>query len=303
MTEIRSAQRCVREVGVSEEDLHKVLLACVDVLRLLIDNDPGVEVDLDAAAISRFYDDLSSKVKPHLLDHLLTVPRGAAVGELLTLQYQFSLVACLIWSYRIDVKPLKLFSSQGGNSIGFFRPEKLPQYWIENRPEVPFEKDTCINFQIWTVMAVFTKTAVVQFLIQYFEVAQKATQRWLLNCHPGEQPVLPRGRAGARRRGAVLLLLLHIRPLLRAAQQPGDQLPGQVPRAGGGQHRRRLTLPGARGGRSPAGDGAVQGEAVTPLAARQDVVHERQGQGVPGRNARITEWPKSVATGLQDSKE
>ena len=42
-----------------------------------------------------------------------------------------------------------LSAEQGGNSIGFFRPKKLPQY----RPEVPFEKDTCINFQFWTFRA------------------------------------------------------------------------------------------------------------------------------------------------------
>ena len=110
VTEIRSAQRCLREIGVREEELHKVLSVCVDILRLLIDNDPGVEVELDPASL-RFYDDLSSKVKPHLLDHLRTVPPGA--GEQLALQYQFSLVAALIWGHRIDVKPLKLFSSQG----------------------------------------------------------------------------------------------------------------------------------------------------------------------------------------------
>ena len=83
--------------------------ACVDILRLLIDNDPGVEIELDSASL-KFYDDLSSKVRPHLLDHLRTVPPGA--GEKLSLQYQFALVAALIWGHRIDVKPLKLFSSQ-----------------------------------------------------------------------------------------------------------------------------------------------------------------------------------------------
>ena len=114
VTEIRSAQRCLREIGVREEDLHKVLSVCVDILRLLIDNDPGVEVELDPASL-RFYDDLSSKVKPHLLDHLKTVPPGA--GEQLSLQYQFSLVAALIWGHRIDVKPLKLFSSQESISV------------------------------------------------------------------------------------------------------------------------------------------------------------------------------------------
>ena len=58
----------------------------------------------------------------------------------------------------------------------------------------------------------------------------------------------------------------------------------QVPGAGRGQCGRRLAVPGARGRRRvEAGDGAVQGEAVSPLAARQDVVHERQGQAVSGK--------------------
>ena len=30
---------------------------------------------------------------------------------------------------------------EGGNSIGFFCPEKRPQFWPENLPEVPFEND------------------------------------------------------------------------------------------------------------------------------------------------------------------
>ena len=35
VTENRSAQRCLREVGVREEELHKVLSVCVDILRLV----------------------------------------------------------------------------------------------------------------------------------------------------------------------------------------------------------------------------------------------------------------------------
>ena len=30
-----------------------------------------------------------------------------------------------------------------------------PQYQPKNRPAVPFEKDTCINFQFWTFRATF----------------------------------------------------------------------------------------------------------------------------------------------------
>ena len=112
VTEIRSAHRCRREVGLAEEDLPSFLGVCVDHLRLLIDNDPGVEIEVDPG--SKFYDDLSSKVRPHLLDHLGTVPTGT-LGELLILQYQFALIAGLIWSYKIDVKPLKLFTNQESN--------------------------------------------------------------------------------------------------------------------------------------------------------------------------------------------
>ena len=66
----------------------------------------------------------------------------------------------------------------------------------------------------------------------------------------------------------------------------GHPVQGQVPGAGRGQPDGRLAVPGARGRRRvEAGDGAVQGEAVPPLAPRQDVVHERQGQAVPGRIA------------------
>ena len=144
MTENRSAQRCLREIGVREEDLHKVLSVCVDILRLLIDNDPGVEIELDPASL-KFYDDLSSKVRPHLLDHLRTVPPGA--GEKLSLQYQFALVAALIWGHRIDVKPLKLFSSQarilnkttdrrGNLNRGFFINPSGEQPVLPRRPRI-----------------------------------------------------------------------------------------------------------------------------------------------------------------------
>ena len=36
--------------------------------------------------------------------------------------------------------------SQGGGSIELFWPEKRPQYWPKKWPEVPFEKDACIEF-------------------------------------------------------------------------------------------------------------------------------------------------------------
>ena len=56
----------------------------------------------------------------------------------------------------------------GGNSIGFFHAKKRLQYWPKNRPEVPFEKDTCMNFLFWTFRATFRAifTTVVPFLIQ-----------------------------------------------------------------------------------------------------------------------------------------
>ena len=44
----------------------------------------------------------------------------------------------------------------GGNAIGFFWPEKRPQYRPENRPEVPFEKDTCTNIQFMDISGCFS---------------------------------------------------------------------------------------------------------------------------------------------------
>ena len=40
---------------------------------------------------------------------------------------------------------------QAGNSVGLFRPEK----WPKNCPEVPFERDICLNFQFWRLWAAF----------------------------------------------------------------------------------------------------------------------------------------------------
>ena len=58
----------------------------------------------------------------------------------------------------------------GGNSMGFFWPKIQPQYQPENRPKVPFEKDTYvyINFELWTIQVAFWAifTTVVPFLIQ-----------------------------------------------------------------------------------------------------------------------------------------
>ena len=50
-----------------------------------------------------------------------------------------------------------------------------PQYRPENQPEVPLEKDTCINFQLWTFRAVFRPIfiTVVLFPIQEGENGPK----------------------------------------------------------------------------------------------------------------------------------
>ena len=71
---------------------------------------------------------------------------------------------------------------------------------------------------------------------------------------------------------------------------------GQVPGAGHGQRGGGLSVPGSRGRRRvEAGDGAVQGQAVAPLVARQDVVHERPGQAVPGRISKCTICLSNIA--------
>ena len=51
-----------------------------------------------------------------------------------------------MYSTRGGIHPVS-----GGNSIGFFRIEKQPQY----RPEMLFEKDKCMSFQFWTFQAAF----------------------------------------------------------------------------------------------------------------------------------------------------
>ena len=49
-----------------------------------------------------------------------------------------------------------------------FLARKWTQYRSENLPEVPFEKDACMNFLFWTFWAAFQAifTTVVPFLIQ-----------------------------------------------------------------------------------------------------------------------------------------
>ena len=57
---------------------------------------------------------------------------------------------------------------QGGNSKGFFRPKKWPQYRPQNQPKIAIEKDTLINFQFRMFWAAFQAvfTTVAPFLIQ-----------------------------------------------------------------------------------------------------------------------------------------
>ena len=57
---------------------------------------------------------------------------------------------------------------EGWNSIGFISAWNMAPISAQNRPELPFKKDTCINFQFgmfqvsfWAIFAV-----VVPFLIQ-----------------------------------------------------------------------------------------------------------------------------------------
>ena len=51
----------------------------------------------------------------------------------------------------------------GGASIGLYWPWKQPQFWPEEQTKVPFENDTCVNFQFWKFWAV--SNTVVPFLI------------------------------------------------------------------------------------------------------------------------------------------
>ena len=60
-------------------------------LRLLIDNDPGVEIELDPAS-TRFYDDLSSKVKPRPLCSCISTVSTVSKWKV----YQHPFVLCSI---------------------------------------------------------------------------------------------------------------------------------------------------------------------------------------------------------------
>ena len=94
--------------------------------------------------------------------------RCARPGELSARQANSLRRAALLWPKLngdlLDILErgvIELFARcQGGNSIGYFWPEKGTLY----RPKVPFEKDTFINFLFWTFWVTFT--TVVQFLIQ-----------------------------------------------------------------------------------------------------------------------------------------
>ena len=73
-------------------------------------------------------------------------------------------------------------SIQGGNSKGFFGPKNSPNVGPKTVPtlEVPFEEDTCINFQFRMFRAAFRTdfTTVVPFLIHLGQkLALKVTQK------------------------------------------------------------------------------------------------------------------------------
>ena len=57
---------------------------------------------------------------------------------------------------------------QGGNSIGFILPKRMPQCEPKHQPKVPFENDTYKNFLFWTFWAAFWAifATVAPFLIQ-----------------------------------------------------------------------------------------------------------------------------------------
>ncbi len=118
-TEIRSASRCLRQLGISQSELHRLLLSGARAARVLVETDVG--------GIGRKETDLYDNVtfdnrKKHLLDHAMTLRASPAYdSEAMALQYQLTLVCCLIWRLDVDAKPLGLFSTQEANS--FFQSE------------------------------------------------------------------------------------------------------------------------------------------------------------------------------------
>ena len=82
--------------------------------------------------------------------------------------FDFIVVLGCLWMYSLPIVSTQFYKHaflptvpvilpivQGGNLLGLFWPKKQPQYQPENRPEVPFEKDTCMNFLFWTFQAAF----------------------------------------------------------------------------------------------------------------------------------------------------
>ena len=137
--------------------------------------------------------------------HQASAPRAVQVC------LQGVLLQCAEW--RLRAKELygmldgRRLLSQGGNSIGFFRPNKRPQNRHENRPKVTFERVTS-NFGLFRLHLSICKT-IVPFLTQQGKKWPKNSPKSglknglsLLNC-PTD---LMTARRSAKEKGQVLQL-------------------------------------------------------------------------------------------------
>lgn len=106
LTEIRSASRCERELGLGEAAIAVFLKLACKMLRVLLDTAVS-----STDKISVGYDPLChSSNKLHLVDHLAQVQ--PCDHDIVAVQYQMAAVATLIWHFGLDLKPLRLFNSQ-----------------------------------------------------------------------------------------------------------------------------------------------------------------------------------------------
>jgi len=124
LTENRSASRCEREIGLQETQLSCFLDAAARLLRLLVDtadlagsndseNFDKLHYD-DVALLSNIHGGTGGN-KQHLMDYLRGKIRSSDI-DVISIQYQYVVVASAIWRFGIDsIKPLSLFNSQESN--------------------------------------------------------------------------------------------------------------------------------------------------------------------------------------------
>ena len=124
LTENRSASRCEREIGLQETQLSCFLDVAAKLLRLLVDtaelagsndskNFDKLHYD-DVALLSNIHGGTGGN-KQHLMDYLRGKIRSSDI-DVISIQYQYVVVASAIWRFGIDsIKPLSLFNSQESN--------------------------------------------------------------------------------------------------------------------------------------------------------------------------------------------